>query len=198
MAEKLQNINAMLWKGDVCLKYRIVSVIPSLLETGCQLKSHDSAYRRVTLCSCVSIGWRESEKKGNKIKQMSFCLLSRGLRLRLNDSDDIHSIVNKWLCGPASKQKETGRINHRNEKPVLPDKLHGSTRRGMKCDGAHRAADAAAGPTCHSLSVRRACSSGQSFRASLIQRLLASCFWLRSLLMEMPGQTEVGRNSEDE
>lgn len=112
------------------------------------------------------------------------------LRLQLNDNDDIRSIVNKWLYAHAIKQKETGGINQQNEKPARPDK----PRRGMKCDGAGGATDAAAGPTCYS---RCACSSGQSFRASLIQRLLASCFWLRSLHMEMPGQTEVGRNSEE-
>lgn len=67
------------------------------------------------------------------------------LCLRLNDNDGIRSIVNKWLCECASKQKETGGINQRIEKPVLPDKPRGSTRGGTKCDGARRAMDAAAG-----------------------------------------------------
>lgn len=89
----------MLWKGDVCLKYRIVSVIPSLLETGCQLKSHDSAYCRVTLCSCVSIGWREWKKKGNKIKQISFCLLSTG---SVSGWMTVTTYIPLWINGCAS------------------------------------------------------------------------------------------------
>lgn len=54
----------------------------------------------------------------------------------LNDNDNTHSIVNKWLCERASKQKETGGINQQNEKPVLPDKPRSSMGRSMKCDGA--------------------------------------------------------------
>lgn len=78
-------------------------------------------------------------------------------RLRLNDNDNTHPIVYKWVRERAVKQKETREINQWNEKkPVLPDKPRGSTRRGMKWDGARRAMDVAARPTCDNLSERRA------------------------------------------
>lgn len=67
------------------------------------------------------------------------------------------------------KTKGSQGINQRSEKPALPDKLRGSTGRSTKCDGARRATDTAAGPTPDSLSLRRTCSSDQSFHALLIQ-----------------------------
>lgn len=55
-----------LCNGNKWLNSIIFSVMPLLLLTWCQLKSHDMVHRRVIFCSYFTIGWGESgvlEKK---------------------------------------------------------------------------------------------------------------------------------------
>lgn len=49
----------------------------------------------------------EKKGKGNQSNELS--LVKCVLGLRLNDNDDTHPIVNKWVHQHAAKQKETRR-----------------------------------------------------------------------------------------
>lgn len=107
MEAKLLNIKSVPCKGNM-LEYRPVSVIPSFLATGRQLKGNDT----VRLCSYFTIGRRRTQKKKGKQNQSNELLLVECVpRLRLNDNDNTHPIVYKWVCERAAKQKECREIN---------------------------------------------------------------------------------------